>query len=58
MVAVAVIALFLGAIMTAPWIFVLMLITLPQTVIVAVCAYLATRGGAARPAVDQAAAIR
>jgi len=54
MIAVAVVGLILGAIMTAPWLFVLILITLPQTFVVAACAFLAIRDGAGRPTRDQA----
>jgi hypothetical protein len=48
--AIAVIAVLLGALMAAPWIYVLMLITLPQTLIVAACAFQATRKDPAPPA--------
>jgi hypothetical protein len=58
MIVVAVVALIMGAIMTAPWVILLILITLPQTVIVAACALQASRDGAGRPARDQPAASR
>jgi hypothetical protein len=58
MLTVAVIALFLGAIMTVPWLFLLVLLGLPQILIVGLCAFLATRDGAAERAPDQPAPRR
>jgi hypothetical protein len=53
MIAVAVVGLLLGAIMTAPWLILLILITSPQTIVVALCAYQAIREGAGLPTGDQ-----
>jgi hypothetical protein len=56
MIVVAVVALIMAAIMTAPWLILLVLITLPQTLIVAACSLQASRDGARRRADDQPAA--
>jgi hypothetical protein len=57
MIAVAAVGLMLDIILEAPWIVVLVvmciLVTLPQTLIVAACADLAIRDGDARPAAER-----
>jgi hypothetical protein len=45
MLAVAAVAAVFGAIYNAPWIIPLVIITSPQSIIVAACAYQATREG-------------
>src|SRR4051795_6408796 len=49
MIAVAAVGLILGVILEAPWIIVLILITSPQSIVVAACAYLAIRDANGRP---------
>jgi hypothetical protein len=50
MVAVAAVAAIFGALFNLPWIIPVVVVTSPQTLIVAVCAYLAVREGRQRSA--------